>query len=238
MTFEEISSLLAVQEAESRVLTAEAELKQVPAERHKVQAQIAAEEAALEAEKKTLQELEVRRQALETEVGQAEAQVVKYKTQQLEVKKNDEYQALTHEIEQMGDKISRLESEELEIMMSIDETRAANETAAKQHQTEIAALRKELTFLDEREQAARASLDEARTAVETARATVEKPLIRHYDNARRSAKAPWIVPLDGALCQGCRLKVSNETLSAVRRASELPRCDNCGRIVYLTNRDL
>ncbi len=47
----------------------------------------------------------------------------KYRTQQLSVKKNDEYQALGHEIEDVQKQIDELEGKELEVMYAIDEAK-------------------------------------------------------------------------------------------------------------------
>ena len=74
-------------------------MRAVPRDIAAVEQKIAAEKAAIEAARGELQELEVKKKAIENEVGAAEERLAKYKSQQLQVRKNDEYQALGHEIE-------------------------------------------------------------------------------------------------------------------------------------------
>ncbi len=49
-----------------------------------------------------------------------EGALLRFRTQQVEVKKNDEYQALTQQIEQTEGDISTLEEREIELMLDID----------------------------------------------------------------------------------------------------------------------
>ncbi len=56
-------------------------------------------------------------------IKSAEDKAGKYRTQQLEVRKNDEYKALTHEIETTEAAIGGFEEEELKVMYAIDEAK-------------------------------------------------------------------------------------------------------------------
>ena len=94
-----IATLLVLQERDSRRLTLEHQLESVPREIAAVEARIAAEKLAIETAKAEWHGLESKKKLLETEILSAEGKVAKYRTQQLEVRKNDEYRALTHEIE-------------------------------------------------------------------------------------------------------------------------------------------
>ena len=81
----------------------------MPREIAAVEARIAAERQAIEAAKAEWHALESKKKLLEVEIKTAEGQAAKYRTQQLEVRKNDEYRALTHEIETMEAKIAGFE---------------------------------------------------------------------------------------------------------------------------------
>jgi prefoldin subunit 5 len=132
-----IERLLVLQDRDTSRLGIEAQLRAVPVEIASVEQRIAAEKAAIESAKGELRELETRKKSLETEIGSAEAQKGKYQTQQLAVKKNDEYQALGHEIENVQKQIDELEGRELETMYAIDEARkrfaAAEATPQAEH---------------------------------------------------------------------------------------------------------
>ena len=212
-------------------------MKAVPVDIGLVEAKIAAEKAAIESAKQELKELETKKKLLETEIGSAETKLAKYRTQQSLVKKNDEYQALGHEIETTEKAISELEGQELEVMFLIDEAKkkfAAAEAVLKGniagHETRIKTLRERAVNLT-------AEVKVAQADVATARGPVGEPRLRVYDRIA-ARQMPALVPIVHTdKCGGCHLKVSGDVVSAARGKgadplAALPTCDQCGRIVY------
>lgn len=47
-----------------------------------------------------------------------------------------------------------------------------------------------------------------------------------------------VVKLVGAVCDGCKMKVSAMTMDSVNRGVEIVHCDNCGRILYYDSESL
>jgi hypothetical protein len=229
-----IELLLILQDRDMRRLSIEAQQKAVPREIAAVEQRIAAEKAAIDAAKGELRELESKKKLLETEIGSAEELRAKYRTQQLAVKKNDEYQALGNEIDHAQAQIDELEGRELETLYAIDEARkrfAAAEATLKQnivgHEARIRSLQEKGVSLAEEHKAAVAAVAQAR--VPMPRAAVEA-----YDVAA-GRRMPAVVPIRGGKCGGCHLKVSSEVESAVRGKtsnSEFTHCDQCGQLVY------
>jgi predicted nucleic acid-binding Zn-ribbon protein len=229
-----IETILILQDRDTRRVALEAQIKAVPVDIMLVERHISDERSALEIARIELRELESRKKLLETEIGSAEQTLAKYRTQQLAVRKNDEYQALGHEIETVQAQISEFEGRELEIMFAIDGAKkkyASAEATAKQnivgHEARIAALR-------ERGTALAAELKIAQDEVAAARVGVAAPWQRAYD--RMAVRGlPAVVPIHGGKCGGCHLKVSSEVESAARgkNMDGLPAfCDQCNRIVY------
>jgi len=108
---------------------------------------------------------------------------------------------------------------------------AAAEALLKQN---IAGHEARILTLRERETNLTVELKTAQAEVATARAPVEEPVLRVYDQIA-AQKQPVCVPLRGGKCGGCHLKVSSEAESASRGKNpdiKLPVCDQCGRIVY------
>src|SRR4051812_5344641 len=118
-----IQALLILQDRDLKRLGVEAQLKAVPGDIARVEQKIAAEKAAIDAARTEMRDFEAKKKVLETEIGSAEDKMGRYKTQQLSVRKNDEYQALGHEIATTQAQISELEGKELELMYAIDEAR-------------------------------------------------------------------------------------------------------------------
>ena len=229
-----LEKLLVLQDRDTKRLGLERQLKAVPVDIAAVEAAIAADKSAIESARSEIKSLESGKKVLETEIGSAEGKLGKYKTQQLSVRKNDEYQALGHQIELTQTQIGELEGRELEVMYSIDEAKkrfAAAEATMKQN---IAGHEARIGVLRERGEVLSASLKAAQEEVVAARALVDEPGLRAYD--RMAVRGmPVVVAIHDGKCGGCHLKVSSEVEYAARGKGppgELPICDQCNRIVY------
>jgi predicted nucleic acid-binding Zn-ribbon protein len=229
-----IELLLILQDRDARRIGIEAQLKAVPREIAAVEQRIASEKAAIDAAKGEVRELESKKKIMETEIGSAETLRSKYQTQQMAVKKNDEYQALGHEIENVQKQVDELELKELEVMYSIDGAKgrfAAAEATLKQnivgHEARIRTMR-------ERDVSLAAEHKDALAAVAEARTPIKAAALEAYDRAA-ARRMPAVVAIRGGLCGGCHLNVSSEVVSAARGKTsdtEFALCDQCSQMVY------
>jgi predicted nucleic acid-binding Zn-ribbon protein len=227
-----LTQLLVVQDRDGRRRQIEQQIAAVPVDRARVEKDIASEKAAIDAARHELQTLETKKKLLETEIGSAETKLAKYRTQQLSVKKNDEYQALGKEIEHTQQAVGELEGQELEVMYQIDEAKKRFAAAEATLKGNISKHEAKLATLKERDVNLAAELVAAQTAAAAAREGVPEISMRVYE---RVAKRNWpvVVPLRGGKCGGCHLKVSSEAESGSRSAdpAQMGICDQCGRIL-------
>lgn len=232
-----MEKLLILQDRDIRRLALEAQLKAIPRDIAQVEQKIASERAAIDAAKTELKELETKKKLLETEIGSVESKLAKYRTQQSQVRKNEEYQALGHEIETTQAAIGVFEGQELEIMYAIDEAKKKFAKAEAELKANISGHESRIKTLREREGNIAEELTAARAEVAAAREPVGEPKLKIYDRIA-VRNMPAVVAISGAKCGGCHLKVSSEVESAARgkgvdTTAVLPTCDQCGRIVYL-----
>lgn len=234
-----MEKLLILQDRDVRRLALESQLKAVPKDIAQVEQKIAAERAAIDSAKTELKELETKKKLIETEIGSAEGKLAKYRTQQSQVRKNEEYQALGHEIETTQAAIGALEGQELEVMYSIDEAKKKFAAAEAQLKANISGHETRIKTLREREVNLAAELKTAQAEVAAAREPVGEPKLKVYDRIA-TRNMPAVVAIHGGKCGGCHLKVSSEVESAARgkgadASAALPTCDQCGRVVYWDN---
>ncbi|MEN9403375.1 MAG: Chromosome partition protein Smc [Verrucomicrobiota bacterium] len=227
-----IATLLVLQERDSRRLTLEHQLQSVPREIAAVEARIAAEKQAIETAKAEWHGLESKKKLLETEILSAEGKVAKYRTQQLEVRKNDEYRALTHEIETTEAIIGGYEEDELKIMYEIDGAKKRFAAAEAELKKNIAGHEAKIRTLREREGQLQAELKTAIESIAVARPEVPEPQLRIYDRLAVKPGHPVCVPVNGGKCGGCHLKVPTHIEVMAKTGSEIATCDQCGRVVY------
>src|SRR6478736_2285038 len=227
-----IVKLLELQERDSRRLTLEQQLKNVPREVAAVEARIAAEKTAIEAAKAEWHGLESKKKLLEIDIKSAEEKIAKYRTQQAQVRKNDEYQALTHEIETTQTGIGTLEEQEIGIMLNIDEAKQRFAAAEAELKKNITGHEAKIRSLHDREKQLQGEVKVAQDAVAAVRPDVAEPQLRVYDRIATKPGHPVCVPVNGGACGGCHLKVSANIEATARSGSEIATCDQCGRIVY------
>jgi len=229
-----LEKLLILQDRDAKRRALDAQLKAVPVDIAAVEQKIAGEKAAIETARTELKELESKKKLLETEIGSAEDTLGRYRTQQSQVRKNDEYQALGQQIEHAQKLIGELEGRELELMYGIDEAKKKFAAAEAVLKANISGHEARIKVLRERHTNLTAELAAADAELAAARAPVPVPAIRLYD--RIAARGlPAVVPLRASKCSGCHLKVSAEVESDARGKGEegkLGTCDQCGRIVY------
>jgi len=227
-----LDKLLVLQDRDSKRLAFEQHLNAVPREIAAVEARIAAEKAAIEAAKAEWHGLETKKKQLEMEIGGAEEKIAKYRTQQSQVRKNDEYQALTHEIETSQTAIGTLEEQEIAIMLSIDEAKKKFSAAEAELKKNITGHEAKIRTLREREAHLQGDVKAAQEAVTAARVEVQAPLLKIYDRIAVKPGHPVCVTVNGDRCGGCHLKVPTHIVVQARAGVEVTTCDQCGRVVY------
>ena len=153
-----LQALLVLQDRDLHQRSLAAQLRAVPEDQARVERQVATEKAAIEAARGELKELESRKKLLEIEISSAEGKVAQYRTQQLSIRKNDEYQAMGQQIAATQGAIGRLEEQELGVMFAIDEARKRFEAAAAVLQANIAGHEARLGVLRQRATALTAEL--------------------------------------------------------------------------------
>jgi predicted nucleic acid-binding Zn-ribbon protein len=226
-----LENLLILQDRDQRRLSLEAQIAAMPGETAAVDKKIATEKAAIETAKAELLALEVKKKSLENDIGAAEAKLAKYRTQQSQVKKNDEYQALGHEIETTEQAILEFEGQELEVMFAIDEAKKKFVAAEAVMKANIAGQEARIRALRERDTALRAELIAAQALLAEARTPLDALALRLYDRVAARTQ-PVCAVIHAGKCGGCHLKISGEADSAARKGDKLATCDQCGRIVW------
>lgn len=230
----QIEKLLIVQDRDVSLQKIEQELIRVPRERDILKKKILAEEANVELARKELKNKEVARNELDSQVKSQEAAIQKYRTMQLEVKKNEEYRALTLQIEQAEALIADLEDREIKLMLEIDAEKENFADAKAEIDTRIKAQNALVAQLDDRNQNLMDSLEAAQEATKLARADIKTSYLEHYDRVRVLCKRPpYVAQIVNQQCSGCHLRVSNEVARLVHDVGEVHFCDQCGRIVFI-----
>ncbi len=230
-----LEKLLLLQERDQRRHTFLQEINAVPMERASLERELEDARRALENAKERAKQIEVERARLEVEVKTKRDQIAKYRSQQFETRKNEEYAALSHEIERAEKEIVALEDRELELMQEGEDLKPSLASADEKftaEKTRVAGLLKacedKVGVLSGRAEA----LQTEREALAGEVKEADEDLFELYERLFPSKMGRAIVPLEGDHCSGCHMKVTPSTLRDARAGSSVVFCEQCGRMVY------
>ena len=229
----ELEQLLVLQDRQQKIRQIQAEIKTLPSERAHLESQLAATAAGVEALKQKGRQVEVERKNLELDVGTRAESIARLKTQQYQTRKNDEFQAIGHEIQRYENEIRKLEDQELELMIEADKLRGEIEAADKNARATKESISRQLADLEAKSTALEAQQQELETERKTLAAQIDDDLLDQFERLFNSKGDAAIVAVEHGVCTGCHMKVTTATAARVKAGKEIVNCEQCGRILYL-----
>jgi uncharacterized protein len=228
----ELEQLLILQDREQKIRQIQIEIETVPLRRKSLEAQLAESKASVETLRQRVRQAEVDRKKLELDVGIRAESVSRLKTQQYQTRKNDEFQAIGHEIERYENEIRKIEDDELELMVLADKIKAdlaAEETKAAATRDSIA---RQTADLDEKSKALESQLQGLTTERSNLATKIDEDLLAGFERLFKSKGDAAVVAIEHGVCTGCHMKVTTATAAGVKAGKEIVSCENCGRILY------
>ena len=212
----------------------EEELNLLPDDIQRIEKEILTEKESIDIAVSEWKELESKNNALEKEILEIGDKITKNKLRQLEVKKNEEYQALETEISSLSDLQANKEDEQIEVLVNIDDAQATALIAQDKIANKVKELELQKVNFEERVLKIKSEIVDLEREIEEARKSVEVEMLRTYDRVKKVvSRPPFLAPLKDQKCSGCNLRVSNDVISTALVEQKLTQCDQCGRIVYV-----
>jgi len=230
--YPELEQLLVLQDRQQKIKQSQTEIETVPLQRKSLEAQLAASVAGVEVLKQKNRHVEMDRKKLELDVGTRAETIARLKTQQYQTRKNDEFQAIGHEIERYENEIRKIEDEELELMVQADTIKvdlAEEEKKAGAVRESIARQTKDLEAKSTTLQSQLEELSKERAEIA---GKIDEDLLSRFERLFQSKGDAVVVALEHEVCTGCHMKVTTQTAHRVKAGKEIVSCENCGRILY------
>jgi hypothetical protein len=228
----ELEHLLVLQDREQKIRQIQNEIKTLPLERKNLEGQLASSQAHLEGLKHKAKELEVHRKKLELDVGTRETTIAKFRTQQYETRKNDEFQAMGNEIKRYEEEIRKIEDEELEVMDQTDHLKAEVGTEEKKGSQVADSIKRQMGDLQTKGKTLEERLAGLTKEREEIATKIDEDLLDRFNRLFASKGDAAVVALEHDVCTGCHMKVTTATAVHVRTGREIVSCEQCGRILY------
>jgi len=228
----ELEQLLILQDREQRIRQIRTEIETVPLRRKSLEAQLAASKASVEALKQRARHVEMDRKKLELDVGTRAETISRLKTQQYQTRKNDEFQAIGHEIERYQNEISKIEDDELELMVEADKIKADVAKEEKKAAAVKESIARQTADLDEKSKVLESRLEELTRERAELAGKIDEDLLGRFERLFKSKGDAAVVAIEHGVCTGCHMKVTTATAAEARAGKEIVSCENCGRILY------
>jgi predicted nucleic acid-binding Zn-ribbon protein len=228
----ELEQLLVLQDRQQKIRQIQNEVKTLPLQRKNLESQLATSVAGVEALKQKARQVAMDRKKLELDVGTRTETISRLKTQQYQTRKNDEFQAIGHEIQRYEAEIRKLEDAELELMEQADKLRNEIEAAEKQAAATKESISRQFSALDEKSRALEARQTELTEQRAELADKIDEDLLARFERLFTSKGDAAIVALEHEVCTGCHMKVTTATAMRVKAGKEIVSCEQCGRILY------
>jgi predicted nucleic acid-binding Zn-ribbon protein len=228
----ELEQLLVLQDRQQRIKQIEIEIETVPLQRKSLEGQLATTAAGVENLKQKARQVEVDRKKLELDVGTRTETISRLKTQQYQTRKNDEFQAIGHEIERYENEIRKIEDEELELMVEADKVKADLAAEAKKAATVKELISRQLMDLEEKSKVLQSRSEELRKERAELADKIDEDVLGRFERLFNSKGDAAVVAVEHGVCMGCHMKVTTATAARVKAGKEIVSCENCGRILY------
>src|SRR5947199_1815089 len=217
----DLEQLLVLQDRQQKIKQIQTEVHTLPLQRKNLGEQLAASVAAVEALKQKARQVEMDRKKLELDVGTRTETISRLKTQQYQTRKNDEFQALGHEIERYENEIRKIEDEELELMVQADTVKADLVEEEKNAASVKESIARQTADLDEKSKALQSRLEELTRERADLAAKSGEDLLSRFGRRCNSKGDAAIVASEHGACTGCHVRVTGPAAASARAGKEV-----------------
>ena len=227
----DIENLLKLQDADKEIRRLQDEVAELPKRVAAIEQKLAGTKAELEKAQSAIKTDEAARRKFETAITDLRSKISKYRDQSLDVKTNEQYKALLHEIQFSEKEIAANEDKILELMVNAD----ARDKEVKAAQAELKAETAEIE--QEKEQARQRTAEDQKLLAEwnakrnQIRTGVKEDLLWHYERVSKF-RGTGISEVRDHKCMACQVMLRPQTYNDVRSGQQTVVCDSCQRILY------
>lgn len=227
----DIEKLLQLQLADKEIRKLQEEIAALPRRVAAIEEKLAGTKAQLEKARSAAKGDEANRKKFEAAIQDLQGKISKYRDQSLDVKTNEQYKALLHEIQFAEQEIRINEDRILEVMVNADTREKEVKAAEAELKAEMAEIEKE------KEEARKITAEDQKKLAEWnakrdgLRQVISADLLRHYERVMKFRGA-GLAEVRDHKCMGCQVMLRPQTYNEVRNGEQLVVCESCQRILY------
>jgi uncharacterized protein len=232
----EIENLLKLQDADKEIRRLQDEVAELPKRVAGIEQKLAGTKAKLEKAQAAVKADEAARRKYDANITELRTKISKYRDQSLDVKTNEQYKALLHEIQFAEKEITANEDKILELMVNADTRDKEVKAAQADLKAETAEIEREKEQARQRTAEDEKLLSEWRAKRDEMRKGVSEDLLRHYERVSKF-RGSGIAEVRDQQCMACRVMLRPQTYNEVRSGNQAIVCDSCQRILYFNPKE-
>jgi len=232
----DIENLLKLQDIDKEIRRLKDEVAELPKRVYVIEQKLAGTNAQLGKAQAAVKTDEAARRKFETNISDLRGKISKYRDQSLDVKTNEQYKALLHEIEFAEKEIGTNEDKILELMVNADARDKEVKAAQADVKTETAEIEKEKEQARQRTAEDEKLLAEAKTQRDQLRGGIREDLLRQYERVSKF-RGSGISEVRDHKCMACQVMLRPQTYNEVRSGKDVVICDSCQRILYFNPKE-
>lgn len=226
-----LEALLVLQEKDRKIAKLNREIRDIPVRKADVEMQLDRAKGRLASVRENQMAIQSDLKQLEIEVEAHREKITKYKQQQLEVKNNDQYRALLHEVAAEERGISELEDREIQLMEKLELSKTSVEACEAELAEEEEGIRDEQEMLLERLAEVQEDLESVTADRERLSGNVDASLLKKYERLFANKRDFAVVRVENTHCRGCNMKLPPQVVNDAINPAKLVICNYCGRML-------
>jgi len=230
MMLADVQSLIDLQETDRQIQRLQAEIAALPKRVAVIEEKLAGTKKVLEDARTAVKGDEAARRKYESTISDLQGKISKYRDQSLDVKTNEQYKALLHEIQFAEQEIRGNEDKILELMVNAEAREKKVKAAEAELKEETAEIEKEKAIARERTAQDEKELAEWNGKRSALLGTVNPDLLRHFERVSKF-RGSGIAEVRDQKCMGCQVMLRPQTYNDVR-SGNIVMCESCQRILY------
>jgi uncharacterized protein len=228
----ELKSVIELQQVDTAIAELSAQIDALPAQVETLEAQLHDFLHTLEERKQRLAHNQKERRELEGEIQQIQTRISKHRDQLYEVKTNEQYKAMLHEIAGEEGNIRKIEDAVLEKMMEADDLQGHIRDAEAHLAGEKARVAEETSRLKSLQQADIEERDKLLARRAELTATLGENLLQTYERVRGGRGGVAVAEVREGFCTACHVALRPQLYNEVRSNEALITCESCSRILH------
>ena len=227
----DIEKLLELQVADKEIRKLRDEVAALPKRMAVIEQKLAGTKAHLEKVRAAAKSDEANRKKFEANIKDLQGKISKYRDQSLDVKTNEQYKALLHEIQFAEQEIRLNEDRILEVMVNVDARDKEVKAAEAELKAETAEIEKE------KEEARKVTAEDQKKLAEWnakrdgLRQEISEDVLRQYERVAKF-RGSGLAEVREQKCMGCQVMLRPQTYNEVRSGEKVMVCESCSRIYY------